>query len=305
MPEASAPAATDSPAVELTLLIPVHNEEGGVEQVVRDCHALLTTGVANLSFEIIAIDDGSRDGSPAILERLAVEGLLRVHTHAENRGYGAALKTGIRHARGAWIGMIDADRTYPPEALPLLIAEVRRGRAMVVAARIGQSVHIPLVRRPAKWMLRMLAEYLTQARIPDLNSGLRLMDARHVREFMRLLPNGFSFTTTITLAMLTRGYDVVYLPINYHKRVGTSGIRPIRDTLKFLQLIIRTVLCFNPLRIFVPVAVLLGLAAVLVAVVSKVMFGELADVTSVVLLVTAVQMLGIGMLADLIDRRLD
>jgi len=288
----------------LSLLIPVFNEEGAIVETVASARAILD-GRAGFSYEVICIDDGSSDGSAAKLQGLEAGGQVRLLRHRRNRGYGAALKSGAAAAKGAWIGMIDADGTYPVEALPALIREMEQGADMAVGARTGANVNIPLARRPAKWALNVLANYLSGRRIPDLNSGLRLVKRERFEECRRLLPEGFSLTTTITLALMTRGYDVVFLPIDYHKRVGQSSIRPIRDTLKFAQLIVRTVLYFRPLKVFVPLSVALFAAALGVAFFSKYVLGQLMDVTSMLLLMSALQMLATGMLADLIDKRMD
>ena len=175
---------------------------------------------------------------------------------------------------------------------------------MVVGARVGSKVKIPLIRKPAKWFITKLASYLTGTKIPDLNSGLRVMKKEVVEKYIRILPDGFSFTSTITLAMLTNGYSVKYVPIDYFRRYGKSKIKPIQDTLNFIQLIIRTVLYFNPLKVFVPLSLFLVLLAFLVLLGSWVLTGKVMDVTFGVVLMTAVMVMTIGMLADLIDKRL-
>ena len=230
---------------------------------------------------------------------------LRVIRHEHNRGYGAALKSGIRAAQYDLIAITDADDTYPDRRIPEFYHRMRaESLDMLVGARVGSGVKIPMLRRPAKWVLTQLANYLTDTRIPDLNSGLRLVRRSAIERFMSILPDGFSFTTTITLAMLTKGYRVAYCPVEYARRSGRSKIRPLHDTLNFVQLIIRTVLYFNPLRVFIPLSVALAVCAVLVLVLSALFARQVMDVTFGTLLVTAVNMLAVGMLADLIDKRL-
>jgi len=175
--------------------------------------------------------------------------------------------------------------------------------AMVVGARRGRNARIPAARRPAKWILNQLANYLTGARIPDLNSGLRVIRRDLWERFEPLYPDGFSLTTTITLAALTNGYAVRHVPIEYRRRIGRSKIRPVRDTLSFVQLILRTVLYFDPLKVFVPLSLLLLLASIIVGLASK-LSGEFMDVTTTALFVTGLQMLAIGALADLVTKRL-
>jgi hypothetical protein len=224
--------------------------------------------------------------------------------HHSNRGYGAAIKTGIRHARYDLIAITDADGTYPNEQIPLLAAHLQTGHYdMVVGARTGEHVAIPLLRRPAKWFIGKLANLVASEPIPDLNSGLRVFRRAAVMEFFDILPEGFSFTTTITLGMLTNGYLVDYLPIDYHRRVGRSKIRPIRDTLNFTQLILRIALYFAPLKLFLPLSGLLLLAAVAWGLFSTLVFQQLADVSTLVIVMTAAQFAAIGLLAELINRR--
>jgi hypothetical protein len=176
---------------------------------------------------------------------------------------------------------------------------------MAVGARTGESVHIPLVRRPAKWVLRKLASYLAGVRIPDLNSGLRAFRRELVETYVGILPDGFSFTTTITLASLTNHHQVEYVTIDYAHRSGSSKIRPIRDTLRFISLIIRTVLYFNPLRVFYPLFACLSLflgASFYYDVFLDETAPNLSDKT-VVLFLASVQVLSLGLVADLIDKK--
>jgi glycosyltransferase involved in cell wall biosynthesis len=292
-------------AVQLSMLIPVYNEADAVQETVAALAAELKMLFdSEEAFEIIAIDDGSTDGSGEKLAAMKEHGDIRLLRQSENRGYGAALKAGASVAHGEWLGMIDADGTYPVDQLPELWKAADTSTGMMVGARTGSDVNIPLIRRPAKWFLRRLAGYLTDVRIPDLNSGMRLVRRELFEANRRLYPDGFSLTTTITLALLTQGHPVKFHPINYAKRVGSSSIRPIRDTLKFFGLILRTVLYFNPLKVFGPASVLLIAAGIATAIVSKFYFGRLMDVTSITLVMTGVQVLAIGLLADLIDKRL-
>jgi glycosyltransferase involved in cell wall biosynthesis len=248
--------------------------------------------------ELIVVDDGSADDTASLAEKAGV----RVVRHAQNRGYGASLKSGIAKAQHDLVAILDADCTYPPEALPELL-ESAPGNDMVVGARKKGKVHIPLIRRPAKAVLRWLASYLSGYPIPDLNSGFRIMRRPVVNRFLSLLPSGFSFTTTITLAMLVSGFGVKYVDIEYHARAGTSHIRPIRDTLGFFALILRTVMYFNPLRIFIPLALSFLAAGAAVFLLTWHYMERPLDTTSLLLIVTGVQMGALGMLADLIAKR--
>lgn len=286
--------------MKFSLVIPIYNEKS--ESILNTVNQLIQMSWGKLQ-EIILVDDGS--------EKMVrdVEGInhdiIKTVRHEQNRGYGAALKTGIRNARHEGIVITDADCTYPNECIPELAKIFEEGNfGMVVGARVGDNIRIPLIRRPAKWFIAKLACYLTGIKIPDLNSGLRVMKKEVVEKYIRILPDGFSFTSTITLAMLTNGYSVKYVPIDYFKRKGKSKIKPIQDTLNFIQLIIRTVLYFNPLKVFIPLSLFLVLLAFLVLLGSWFFTGKAMDVTFGVVLMAAVMVMTVGLLADLIDKRI-
>ena len=280
----------------VSVIIPCYNEAGAIGSTIAQVREAMSTG--DQPFEIIVVDDGSTDASR---ERIDPEQCVLV-SQPTNRGYGAALKAGFRHAQYDWIAIIDADGTYPAERLPDLLAGMD-GADMAVAARTGSRVQIPPLRKPAKWALGRLANYLTGVKIPDLNSGMRVVRREVWKRFERFFPDGFSLTTTITLAALTNGLSVRYVSIDYRARVGKSKIRPIQDTLGFIQLILRTVLYFDPLKIFVPLTLLLWLVGLIVGLSSK-LAGQFMDVTTTILFVTGLQTLAIGMLADLITKRM-
>ena len=285
----------------VTIVVPVYNEEASLEGVVdRLCG--LDLGVPTT---VLVVDDGSTDGTADALERLrGRHSRLWVHTHPRNAGYGAALKTGFDRARTAIIVITDADGTYPEDRITDLLAHIDAGADMAIGARLGAEVNIPFVRRPAKAALRKLASFLAGTKIPDLNSGLRAIRRDFLLEYRPILPDGFSFTTTITLAALTNGHRVEYITIDYAHRAGTSKIRPIRDTLGFIALIVRTVLYFRPLKVFYPAT--LCLFALLLAFLYYDLFWleepNLGDKT-VLVFVAMVQVLSVGLLADLIEKK--
>ncbi|MDP6352070.1 MAG: glycosyltransferase family 2 protein [Alphaproteobacteria bacterium] len=228
----------------VTVVIPAFNEQDGIgDQIVKVREAL---GETDWRHELIVVDDGSTDDTAAEAARHDVRLIRQPHNH----GYGSALRKGIAAAETEWVLIIDADGTYPARAIPSLLAQ-SPDHDMVIGARTGSEVHIPLIRRPAKWLLNKLANYLAEQKIPDLNSGLRLMRKPLVARYEHILPLGFSYTTTITLAALCNGHEVSYVSIDYLRRVGRSKIRPAH-ALQFAILIIRTITLFNPLRIFIP-----------------------------------------------------
>ncbi|MGH9817166.1 MAG: glycosyltransferase family 2 protein [Candidatus Acidiferrales bacterium] len=238
----------------VSVVVPAYNEEGAIASQVESLRVVMDAG--GRPWELIVVDDGSTDDTAAVAESTGVE-LIRL---GRNRGYGAALKEGIHAAQHELIVITDADGTYPSQAIPALL-EHAANHDMVVGARIGENVAIPLLRRPAKWVLGRLASYMAGQEIPDLNSGLRVMKKSLVEKFEHLLPSGFSFTTTITLALLCSDYSVYYHAIEYHQRVGQSKIRP-GHAYQFLMLILRTIVYFNPLRFFLPLGAVFFAAGV-------------------------------------------
>ncbi len=285
----------------VSIIVPAYNEEAGVTGVLERLSAL----ELGVPIELVVVNDGSSDGTGRLLRQLQQRfPLLRVVDHPVNQGYGAALKTGFAAARHQVCIITDADGTYPEDRIAELIARIDDGAEMAVGSRTGENVHIPFVRRPAKATLRLLASFLAGTPIPDLNSGLRAFRRELVLRYRPILPQGFSFTTTITLASLTNHHRVDYVAIDYAPRSGVSKIRPIKDTLGFLGLIIRTVLYFNPLKVFYPVAFGLGLVT-LAALFHDVFIEDppnLGDKT-VLLFVAVVQVLSVGLLADLIEKK--
>jgi glycosyltransferase involved in cell wall biosynthesis len=291
----TAPMSPAHSLISVTVLIPAFNEEGALEATVN---SILAQKAFLPNMEIIVINDGSSDRTSEVAKKLPVD----LIEHEVNRGYGASLKNGLQRAKTEYILIADADGTYPLEDIPKLLADAPNFD-MVVGARTGSVVHIPFMRRPGKWIITRLAEYLSGRKIPDLNSGLRVFRRDAALRFLSLYPEGFSFTTTITLAMLTNHYRVKFMPINYHKRVGKSSIHPLRDFTNFTILIIRICAYFKPLNVFVPPALVLILGGLTKGFLDYHDQGHLG-LLAIALALTGVQMLFIGLLADLIDQRM-
>jgi glycosyltransferase involved in cell wall biosynthesis len=281
----------------VSIVIPAYNEEEAIGSVIDQVISVMEK--ADILNEIIVVDDGSTDETVQIVQEKAVQ----LVQHPFNKGYGAALKTGMRKAKYDTIAIIDADGTYPAEDLPRLVSGISEWD-MVVGARVGEHTQIPPLRKLARWFLTQLANYLVGTPIPDLNSGLRVFRKDIAMRFYHILPSGFSFTVTITLALLSNDYLVQYVPVRcYKKRKGKSKIKPIRDTLGFLQLIIRTVMYFAPLKIFLPMSLTLFLFGALIFLYSALVLHRLMDVTVVVTMLASIQIAAIGLLADLMDKR--
>jgi glycosyltransferase involved in cell wall biosynthesis len=290
-----------APAV-LSLIVPVFNEEGAVEPTVRSLHAALS-GLQD-PWEILVVDDGSTDRTAAILAGLDLP-QVRVLAHARNLGNGAAIKTGIRQAQGDILGTIDADGTYPIAEVPTLYRRLLSENAdMIVGARPAVDGHTPFLHRAAKSLLFSFAERVAQARIPDLNSGLRLFRRDLCERFTELYPERFSFHITITLAALCNGYAVEYVPIGYAPRIGRSklsaGLRGPLNFLRFCHRILRIVSRFRPLRFFLPPGIAAFLFGVLGFAVLR-FFPELL-VPSAVLFLAGMQIIFFGVIAEMAVR---
>lgn len=283
-------------SVDLSVIIPAYNEAENIKEVLEEVKK--AAAKTELKHEIIVVDDGSTDGTADVVKGSGV----RLLNHPENRGYGASLKTGIKNASGELILITDADGTYTINEIPRMINESKK-YDMVVGARTGGNVKIELYRRPAKWLLSRLANFLSGTKIPDLNSGMRVFRKKDAERFFHILPSGFSFTTTITLAYLSNNYTINYIPINYYKRGGESKINPLRDGFNFISLIIKTMTYFDPLKVFLPVAFALLVTAIIVFAYSFFVFNKIMDVTVIVLIVSSIQIALFGLLADLIAKR--
>jgi len=226
----------------VTVVVPVLDEEGAVLGTLDALERALGSGPS--AYEIVVVDDGSRDGTPGLL---AARAGIRVIRHERSHGYGAALKTGIRSARYPWIAVIDADGTYPASAIPRLL-DARASAELIVGARTGRNTHDSWPRALVKEMFRVFAESITGVSIPDLNSGLRVFRRELAEQYFDLLPDRFSFTTTITVAAIIDGFAVRFTAIEYLPRVGRSKLRPIRDTLRIGRQLLRLGIRFAPLR---------------------------------------------------------
>ena len=279
------------------VVIPVYNEERAIEDTVTRIQGICAT-VIGYQFEIICINDGSSDGTAGVLSRLPG---ITVITHEVNRGYGAALRTGLDYCSQDWIFITDADGTYPLGDLPTLLAGAE-GVDMVVGNRQGKGISRSPPHQLARWILRKMVHGLTGVMVPDLNSGMRVFRRSLYQEFRHLLPMGFSFTTTLTVASLYSGRRVHYIPINYERRIGKSNIKPVQDFLGFSMLIVRLASYFDPLRFFLPAAFVLALLGVARAIRDVIVVNQFGAL-SVILMLTAFQVFVLGVIADVIVRR--
>ncbi len=242
---------TSDQTSKITIIIPAYNAQASIGSVLEGLREWRARA------EIVVIDDGSTDRTVEI----AMGAGVRVIRHRVNKGYGAALKTGIRAAAGDIIVMMDADGEHDAAQIACLL-DALGDNDMVVGAR-GKGSHLPLLRRPGKWLLSVVANYLAQTQIPDLNSGLRAFRKEVAQRFLHILPNGFSFTTTLTLALFKEGYNTAYVPITTARNVAASTVNPMRDGINTLALIVRIIALFDPVRVFLPTSIALFLIGAL------------------------------------------
>ncbi|MBB6118782.1 glycosyltransferase family 2 protein [Nocardiopsis algeriensis] len=299
-------AEPGEPPVRVTVVLPCYNEEDHVlDEVKRICAAMDASGYG---YELLAFDDASTDGT---LERLRdAEHLyphMRVVAFENNGGSGTVRRIGSQRARGEFVVWTDADMSYPNERIPELVAMLDRDPEIdqVVGARDQERGSHKALRVPAKWVIRKIAEKLTNTRIPDLNSGLRVFRRDVARPYLRLLPPGFSCVTTITLAFLSNQHPVRYVPIEYAKRAGRSKFHFVKDAYRYILQVLRMVMYFNPLKVMMPPALTLLCVGTAKFVFDQVRNPLYIPNNTVMILMTGLVIAAIALLADLIVRSRD
>lgn len=239
----------------LSIIIPAYNEEKGLAVTLERLRRVA------IATEIIVVDDGSTDRTVEVAKQFGA----RVIRHPANGGYGLSLKSGIRAASHDLVAITDADGTYPVEQLPALVAKVGEGFDMAVGARHGKEYWGTFLKMPTRFLFKMLVEFSTGTHIPDINSGLRVMRKRDLVPLLPLLCDTFSFTTTLTLAYCFLHKFIAYIPITYERRLGSPKVRMVRDSLRTLQYIVESIAYFNPVKLFLFLALPLLLFAVVAA----------------------------------------
>jgi glycosyltransferase involved in cell wall biosynthesis len=283
----------------VSIIIPVYNEEAAIGD---DLDTIIETmDASSTPYEIIVVDDGSTDRSADIARKRKGVKLIQ---HTYNRGVGAARTTGVRAAKGEVIVMTDGDGTYPNHEIPRLLGYIGE-YDMVIGARRRETGSLKPLRSLVKLFVRLLASYLTGVRIPDLNSGFRAFKKEIAEEFLNILPATHSWVGTITIAFLSEGHSVKFIPIDYYKRKGRkSSIHPISDTYNYISLVVRTIMYFNPLKVFLPVTLVLVSIATIKLIRDIIVYRSLyIPGITLMLVLTAIQIGAIGLLADLIVKR--
>lgn len=274
----------------ISIVIPAYNEEAAIGRTLDEIRAVLAANALAPS-ETIVVDDGSSDRTGEI----AASHGARVVRHAHNIGYGRALKDGIAAASYDTIAIIDADGTYPADQIPALVGRLNGGFDLVVGVRGSLRDHDSWFKNPLRRLLTFLVEFTVGRRVPDVNSGLRVFRRTTVMTYFPQLCETFSFTTSMTLAYMLTGRFVEYVPIGYRERVGTTTrVRLLRDSLRTLQYIVQGIVYYNPVKMFL----LLAIAALAVGVVSSVLHP--GGSTFTLSLLTALVIFALGLVADLL-----
>ena len=280
-----------------SLIIPYYNEGKSICLTLNEYSKELNK--IKCKYEIIIVDDGSKIKAKNFISGFKTKYHLIEHT--KNLGYGSSISTGIANSKYNNIIITDSDNTYPANILKNMILSYQENiPCMVVASREGRNARIPFLRRPPKYFLRKLASYLCSYDIRDLNSGLRIFKKKFYRKNLRLMPKRFSMTSTLTILAAMNNYQIVYHPSDYRVRKGNSSISPIKDTLRFLNLILKLVILSDGMRIFFPISLILIIFSILILFLR--FFGiPIGAATSVILFCTGLQILSFGALCKCIN----
>ncbi len=280
---------------EVSVVIPAYNEENAITETVASLRATFSEAKIS-SVEIIIVDDGSTDATAAIARKEGV----KVISHPHNIGYGGSLKDGISAARYDTIVISDADGTYPVDKIPELLALYEQGFDMVVGSRQGKNYKESFKKSVLRSVLKGLVEFTAGRRIPDINSGLRVFSRRTVMTYFTHLCDGFSFTTSVTLAYMLTAKFVTYTPISYHKREGNSKVRLFQDSLRTLQFIIQAIVYYNPMKIFLIVSLVALLFAFAASAIALSFCSSFAWLAASVFAGVSILVFSMGLLADLL-----
>jgi len=286
--------------MELSVIIPCYNEESTIEKTIE----IIKEALENIEYEIIVINDGSTDDTGKNLKNFLNDNLVVIINHKINKGYGYSLKKGIRVAQSQNIVITDADSTYPNNIIPEMFKHYKDNKLdMIIGARVGKNVTYPLLKKIPKFFITKLGNYISGTIIVDINSGLRIFKKNIAMKFFALYPNGFSFTTTLTMSMLCKGYEVEYMPINYFKREGKSKIASAKDTLGFFSLLGKIAMYYNPLKFIMPFVILLCMISGVV-ICKDIIRGDLSQ-SAVLFPILTLNLFFLGLIADLIVRKID
>jgi glycosyltransferase involved in cell wall biosynthesis len=276
---------------KVSVLIPVYNEEVGIKLLLDKMIGLKLHEL----YEIVVINDGSSDHSLEVVKQYPV----KVYSHTVNKGYGAALKTGIRKANGEKVVILDSDGQHDPLQISQISAMLD-DHELVIGTRDKDSFQVR-TRQAGKRVIRWVGEYLVEQKLPDYNSGYRGFNKDLIKSMLHIMPNGFSFSTTSTLAFLKEGYSVGTVPIKVEERVGrSSNVKFFKDGAKTIMLILRIIMLFNPLKIFFPASFIITTAGIIYGIYGF-MIAERFSNGAIVLAILGMFLFFIGLVADQIS----
>ena len=270
----------------ISIIIPAKNECDGLRSILPTLCKLYPED------EIIVVDDGSTDDTAKICQSFPV----KVVTHNYSKGNGASIKSGARVAAGDIFVFLDADGQHSPDEIPKLLDEIAKGYDMVVGAR-NMNAHASLARGFANMFYNCFATWVSGHKVQDLTSGFRAVRSDKFRQFLYLLPNGFSYPTTITMALFRAGYSISYVPINVIDRIGKSHIRPVVDGLRFLLIIFRIGTLYSPLKFFAPASLLFFIVGVGYYAYTYLTLGRLTNMGTM-LFIVAILVFLIGLISE-------
>ena len=278
----------------LNIILPAFNEEKGIRNTLEK---LLPVALQN-DWDVTVINDGSIDETEQILKEISG---IHVFNHPYNKGYGAALKTGIRNSSSEYVAFFDADGQHNSEDLVKLYSNINNFD-MLIGERNHDS-HQNWSRRPGKWLLSKTANFLSGKKIPDINSGLRIIKRSAINRVLHLMPDGFSFSTTSTITFYTLGHDVAFYPITVNKRIGRSTVRQLKHGSNTILLILRLIILFNPLKVFIPASILVFILGIIYEIIYAIILipGVKILPTSLLAFIVAILIFFFGLVVDQIS----
>jgi len=278
---------------DISIVIPAYNEEKSIEKVIKKIKNAFNK--SPFKIEIIVVDDASTDKTAKIAKKQKVKAI----TNYKNLGPGASFKKGVLKAQGKYIGLIDADNTYEPKDFPKML-KLAKNYDQVIGSRCKEAGTFKLLRIPAKWLIKTLASYLTKTKIPDLNSGYRVYKKQTLEKYLWLLPDGFSYVSTSTMAFLSNNHPTAWFKTNYYKRTGESKFHPFKDTYNYLLTIIKIIMYFNPLRIFLPLALIIFTIGIIKSLIDFFIIIHRLQLSDIIIILAALMIAVLGLIADLI-----
>lgn len=302
-PDQASADASAQQRVDVTVVLPCYNEQDHVLlEIARVSEAL---DASEFSYELLVIDDASTDNTLEVLQKAQADyPHMRLEPFQRNGGTGTARRIGTQIARGEIVVWTDADMSYPNERIPEMVRLLKENPRVdqIVGARTTEEGTHKLLRVPAKWVIRKIAERLINQKIPDLNSGMRAMRREVALPYLRLLPPGFSCVTTITMAFLANQHDIFYMPIDYSKRAGKSKFKFVKDAYRYILQVLRMVMYFNPIKVLLPPALWLIGIGVVKAVYDLAAHPFRVAENTILLFLTGLIIASLALLADLIVR---